>query len=78
MTDEQRLAKAAQPDEVEILFARKEIERGEVGLCLAGDPRDVHRVQLRVGEVAQAMTPRVLGEGMEEDRFVRHGEIVVA
>ena len=78
VTDEQRLAKAAQPDEVEILFARKRIERGQERLCLAGNPRDVHRVQLRFGEVAQAMTRCVLGERMEEDRLVRHGEIVVA
>ena len=77
-TNEQRLPKAAQPEKVEILLAGERIERRQMSLRFVGKSFDAHRLHVRFGEVAQTMARSMLDESMEEDRFVRHGKIVVA
>jgi hypothetical protein len=70
--------KAAQPTKSKYCSRGNGIERRQECLCFAGDRRDIRGVELGLGQIAQAMTPCMLGERMKENRFVRHGEIVMA
>jgi len=74
---QQRLAEAAQAQEIEVLLARQRRQRRQQRARFRREPRRAHRVHVRFAEEGQAESRGVRDERMEEHGLVQRGEVVV-